>query len=103
MPTKRFLGEMVKEVSIRTGISRQDVRYVIEAFIEAIRESIGAGKMVAINHFGVFSRQHRREVHRKLKAQTALTPYTPARDYPVFRAAKAWRQEVRKPLRPDGP
>ena len=54
-------GGLVGEVARRTGLSKAEVARVVDASIDAIRESVVKGERVTLADFGTFERKHRNE------------------------------------------
>ena len=54
-------GGLVAEVSKRTGLSKADVGRVVDATIDAVRDSVVRGERVTLADFGTFERKHRNE------------------------------------------
>ena len=87
-------GGLVAEVAKRTGLSKAEVARVVDASIDAIRESVVSGERVTLADFGTFERKHRNErIARNPRApQTPIV--VPARDLPSFTPGKEFRGQV---------
>lgn len=64
------LDKLASEVAITTGLSKVQVKKVLDAtFHEISFNVIDLGDQVRINGFGVFTRAHRAERNRKIQGQ----------------------------------
>jgi len=58
--TKKIKSDIVKEISEKTGIFQQDVKLIVNAFIESIRNNLLANHKIEIRNLGTFhTRVHR--------------------------------------------
>lgn len=86
------LDKLASEVAITTGLSKAQVRKVIDATIQEISFNvIDLGDQVRINSFGVFTRAHRAERNRKIHGQLVNCP---AEQILHFRPYKEQRRAV---------
>jgi DNA-binding protein HU-beta len=87
-------GGLVAEVARRTGLSKAEVGRVLDAALEAIRDTVVRGDRVTLADFGTFERKHRnqRVARNPRKPQTPIV--VPARDLPSFTAGKEFRRRV---------
>ena len=87
-------GGLVAEVSRRTGLSKADVGRVIDASIDAIRDSVVRGDRVTLADFGTFERKHRNERIARNPRKPDVPIVVPARDLPSFTPGKEFRGQV---------
>ena len=87
-------GGLVTEVSKKTGLSKAEVARVIDASIDAIRDSVVRGDRVTLADFGTFERKHRNERIARNPRQPQVPIVVPARDLPAFTAGKEFRESV---------
>jgi DNA-binding protein HU-beta len=87
-------GGLVAEAARRTGLSKAEVGRVLDAALDAIRDTVVRGDRVTLADFGTFERKHRnqRVARNPRKPQTPIV--VPARDLPSFTAGKEFRRRV---------
>ncbi|MFA5497999.1 MAG: HU family DNA-binding protein [Candidatus Cloacimonadia bacterium] len=90
-------GDVVRLISDKTGIVREDIQVIIDSFFETVKESMRDGHHIEIRGFGTMKMRER-------KATTARNPKTgekvdiPARIVPTFKFSKNFRDEVTKEI-----
>jgi DNA-binding protein HU-beta len=87
-------GGLVAEVAKRTGLSKAEVARVVDASIDAIRESVVGGERVTLADFGTFERKHRNERIARNPRSPQTPIVVPARDLPSFTPGKEFRGQV---------
>ena len=87
-------GGLVAEVSKRTGLSKAEVGRVVDATIDAIRDSVVEGDRVTLADFGTFERKHRNQRVARNPRQPDVPIVVPARDLPSFTPGKEFRAQV---------
>ena len=88
-------AEIVNEVAKATGIERAQVTAVVEAFMEAVKDSLKKGNPVYLRGFGSFIIKHRAtKAARNITKHTTLT--IPAHDIPAFKPAKVFVASIKK-------
>jgi DNA-binding protein HU-beta len=87
-------GGLVAEVSKRTGLSKAEVGRVVDATIDAIRDSVVEGDRVTLADFGTFERKHRNQRIARNPRQPDVPIVVPARDLPSFTPGKEFRAQV---------
>lgn len=93
MPVKMSRRDLAAQVAAQFGVPKTKATEIITFIESEIRDTIQSGGEVRLAGFGNFKR-------RQSKARSGLNPATgekiriPAKKSPVFRAAKAWRDEV---------
>lgn len=87
-------GGLVAEVANRTGLSKAEVARVIDASIDAIRDSVVRGDRVTLADFGTFERKHRNQRIARNPRKPDVPIVVPARDLPSFTPGKEFRAAV---------
>lgn len=87
-------GGLVAEVSKRTGLSKADVGRVVDAAIDAIRETVVSGERVTLADFGTFERKHRNRRIARNPRKPDVAIVVPERDLPAFSPGKEFREGV---------
>ena len=83
-------ADIIEEIVTSTGITKKDVSTTVEAFMEAIKNSLLEKKEnVYLRGFGSFVVQHRPEqTARNIAKNTTLV--IAAHDFPSFKPAKSF-------------
>ena len=87
-------GGLVAEVAKHTGASKAEVGRVVDATIDAIRDSVVRGERVTLADFGTFERKHRNQRIARNPRKPDVPIVVPARDLPSFTAGKEFRSQV---------
>ncbi len=88
-------AEIVNEVAKSTGIEKNQVQAVVEAFMGTVKDSLAQGDPVYLRGFGSFIIKHRaQKAARNITKHTTLT--IPAHDIPAFKPAKVFIAAVKK-------
>ncbi|MCD4818091.1 MAG: integration host factor subunit beta [Candidatus Cloacimonetes bacterium] len=88
-------ADLVRVVSSETGIIRKDVALSVDAFLDAVKDSLKDGKHIEIRGFGTFKLKIRKErIGRNPKTEEKVL--VPARVVPTFKFSKALKEEVNK-------
>lgn len=88
-------ADLVQEISKQTGIDRNEVLMIVEAFMETVKGSLSRGKEVYLRGFGSFIIKRRAEkTGRNIGQNTTLI--IPAHDIPAFKPAKEFSNKVKK-------
>lgn len=89
-------ADIINEIADNTGIAKKDVSAVVEAFMESIKDSLLEQKEnVYLRGFGSFIVKHRAEkTARNISKNTTIT--IPAHDFPAFKPAKSFIEEMKK-------
>ncbi|MBN2460191.1 MAG: integration host factor subunit beta [Candidatus Cloacimonetes bacterium] len=86
-------ADLVRNVSAETGIIRKDVALAVDAFLEAVKDSMKEGKHIEIRGFGTFKLKVRKErIGRNPKTEEKVD--VPARVVPTFKFSRAFKEEV---------
>ena len=87
-------AEIVNEIAKETGIQKETVSTVVEAFMESVKNSHAKGNAVYLRGFGSFIIKHRAEkAARNITKNTTMT--IPAHNIPAFKPAKVFANEVK--------
>ena len=82
-------ADIINEIAESTGIPKKDVSAVIESFMETIKDSLLEKKEnVYLRGFGSFI------IKRNISKNTTIT--IPAHDFPSFKPAKVFIEDMRK-------
>ena len=87
--------ELINAMAEKAGLSKVDAKKALDAFVEAVSESLVKGDKVALIGFGTFETRVR-------AARTGRNPQTneeikiPASTTPAFKAGKALKERVNK-------
>jgi DNA-binding protein HU-beta len=93
-------GGLVAEVSKRTGVSKAEVGRVVDATIDAIKQSVVGGERVTLADFGTFERKHRNQRIARNPRRPEVPIVVPERDLPAFTPGKEFRRQVVGSSRP---
>ena len=86
-------ADLVRKVSEETGIIRKDVALAVDAFLEAVKDSMKEGKHIEIRGFGTFKLKERKSrIGRNPKTDEKVE--VPARIVPTFKFSRAFKEEV---------
>ncbi len=86
-------GELIEELSNKTGFTKTDTQKFVNAYVEVIRKSLRKGNRVQLVGFGTFKVTNR-------QARTGRNPQTgnlikiPAKKVPSFKAGKSLKEAV---------
>jgi DNA-binding protein HU-beta len=87
-------AEIVNEIAKETGIQKETVSTVVEAFMESVKNSLAKGNAVYLRGFGSFIIKHRAEkAARNITKNTTMT--IPAHNIPAFKPAKVFVSTVK--------
>lgn len=87
--------DLVAAVAAKTGLTKEDSKKAVDAFVAAVTEGLVNGEKVALVGFGTFEVSER-------PARTGLNPQTkekieiPAAKLPKFKAGKGLKEVVNK-------
>ena len=88
-------AEIVSEIAKKTGIEKKDVLNTIEAFMEAVKESLTKEENVYLRGFGSFIVKKRaQKTARNISKNTTII--IPAHNIPAFTPAKTFNISVKK-------
>ncbi len=87
-------AELVSEVSDKTGLTKKEIRNVIDVLTETIGDTLSKGEKVTLVGFGTFQVANKR-ARRGVNPQTRESIQIPARKVPKFVPGKALREKVK--------
>ena len=88
-------AEIVTEIAKKTGIEKKDVLNTIEAFMEAVKESLTKEENVYLRGFGSFIVKKRaQKTARNISKNTTII--IPEHNIPAFEPAKTFNISVKK-------
>lgn len=84
------LDKMVENTAVTAGVSKEQARKVIKAYLEEIKLALCKGDAVALREFGTFNPIHRAEKKGHNPA-TGESITIPAKDTVTFRISKKFK------------
>jgi DNA-binding protein HU-beta len=87
--------EFVNEVASKSGLSSRDASRAVDAFLDAITETLRGGGEVAFTGFGKFTTQHRKERQGVNPRNPTQKVTIPAATVPKFTAGSQLKQAVK--------
>ncbi len=87
-------AEIVADIANKTGIEKVTVQHTVEAFMDAVKNSMVKGDNVYLRGFGSFVIKKRAEkTGRNISKNTTII--IPAHNIPAFKPAKTFVSEVK--------
>lgn len=91
-------AEIVADIANKTGIEKVAVQATVEAFMEAVKNSMVSGQNVYLRGFGSFIIKKRAEkTGRNISRNTTLI--IPAHNIPSFKPAKTFVNKVKSSVK----
>ncbi len=91
-------AEIVAEIASKTNIEKLVVQQTVEAFMEAVKDSLVSGENVYLRGFGSFTTKRRAEkTGRNISKNTTII--IPAHNIPAFKPAKSFVNEVKSKVK----
>lgn len=88
-------ADIINEVTKSTGVSREDALNVVEAFMEAIKDSLAKEENVYLRGFGSFVVKKRaQKTARNISKNTTII--IPEHNIPAFKPAKSFAELLKK-------
>jgi DNA-binding protein HU-beta len=88
-------ADIVNEISGKTGIEKSTVLETIEAYMDAVKDSLANGENVYLRGFGSFIVKKRaQKTARNISKNTTII--IPEHNIPVFKPAKTFTSAVKK-------
>ena len=87
--------ELIASVAEKAGLSKKDAEKAVSAILESVVEAVASGDKVQLVGFGTFEVRNR-EARTGRNPRTKETIQIPASKQPVFKAGKAFKDEVAK-------
>ncbi len=87
-------ADIVNEISKNTGVEKITVQKTVEAFMEAVKDSLVTNKNVYLRGFGSFIVKKRaKKTARNISKNTTIV--IPAHNIPSFKPAKSFINKVK--------
>lgn len=91
-------AEIVAEIANKTNIEKLVVQQTVEAFMEAVKDSLVSGENVYLRGFGSFTTKRRAEkTGRNISKNTTII--IPAHNIPAFKPSKTFVNEVKNTVK----
>ena len=91
-------ADLINEVSKKTGIEKVIVKETIEAFMDAIKESLKGNNNVYLRRFGSFVVKKRaQKTARNISKNTTIV--IPEHFIPAFKPSKIFLEEVKESVK----
>ena len=87
--------ELIAAIAEKAGLTKKDAERVLNATVDSISGALAAGDRVQVSGFGIFEVKTR-EARVGRNPRTKETIQIPATKTPVFKAAKALKDNVAK-------
>ena len=87
--------DIINQIFLKSNLNKQEIKYIIESFMNEIKESLNNGENVYLRGFGTFELKKRAEKTARniLKNKTIKVP---AHHIPKFKPSKSFKNEVLK-------
>ena len=87
-------ADIVNEIAKKTGVEKNQIQTIVEAFMEEVKESLVKEDNVYLRGFGSFIIKKRAEkVARNISKNTTIT--IPAHNIPAFKPAKSFVAKIK--------
>ena len=87
-------ADIVNEIAKKTGVEKNQIQTIVEAFMEEVKESLVKEENVYLRGFGSFIIKKRAEkVARNISKNTTIT--IPAHNIPAFKPAKSFASKIK--------
>jgi DNA-binding protein HU-beta len=91
-------ADIVNEISKKTGVEKTVVQNNIEAFMEAVKDSLASGKNVYLRGFGSFIVKKRaKKTARNISKNTTII--IPEHFIPSFKPAKVFVSKIKETVK----
>lgn len=91
-------ADIINEIATTTGMEKNDVSRVVEAFMESVKGNMSKGENVFLRGFGSFVVKTRAEkTGRNISKNSAII--IPAHNIPSFKPAKVFVEEVKSKVK----
>jgi len=87
-------ADLVDQVAGRTGLTKRDVALVVEALLEAVKDSLAAHKHIEIREFGTFKVKKRKASMKYNPRDRSQKVIVPEKMVPVFKPSKFLKERV---------
>lgn len=85
--------ELVNLIADSAGLSKKDAEAALAGFVDGVKSALKKGDSVTLVGFGTFSVSHR-NARTGRNPQTGAAINIPARNVPVFKAGKGFKEVV---------
>ncbi|MCL2063479.1 MAG: integration host factor subunit beta [Candidatus Cloacimonetes bacterium] len=93
-------ADLVRKITVETGIVRRDVAIVVDSLLEAIKDTMKKGNHIEIRLFGTFNLRIRKaRIGRNPKTNDKVN--VPKRVVPTFKFSKEFKTDILKNVKPD--
>ncbi len=87
-------ADIVNEIAKKTGVEKNQIQTIVEAFMEEVKGSLAKEENVYLRGFGSFIIKKRAEkVARNISKNTTIT--IPAHNIPAFKPAKSFASQIK--------
>ncbi|MBO7219780.1 MAG: integration host factor subunit beta [Alistipes sp.] len=87
-------ADIVSEIAKKTGVEKNQIQTIVEAFMEEVKGSLAKEENVYLRGFGSFIIKKRAEkVARNISKNTTIT--IPAHNIPAFKPAKSFASQIK--------
>jgi DNA-binding protein HU-beta len=87
-------AEVISIISDKTGVDKAVTSITVEAFFQAVKETLSSGEAIYVRGFGSFVNKKRAEKKaRNISKKTTVT--VPAHYIPSFKPSKEFVEEVK--------
>lgn len=87
-------ADMVTEIAKRTGVSKANIKIVIETFLQLIKEAIQEGMSIQLRGFGTFFRK-RKASKKARNISKGITIEIPAHEVPAYKPCKEFADSIK--------
>ena len=87
-------ADLVDLVADRTGLTKRDVAAVVEALLEAIKDSLAGHRHIEIREFGTFKVKRRKASMKYNPRDRSQKVVVPEKMVPVFKPSKFLKERV---------
>ena len=84
--------ELVERIAQRSGLQRNDVKTVVQGFLDAVVEELGQGNRLEFRDFGVFEVRHR-AARNAQNPKTLVPVQVPAKRTVRFKPGRLMREQ----------
>jgi len=86
-------ADLVKDISVETGIIRRDVAIVVDSLLSIIKEKMKEGNHIEIRHFGTYKLKVRKPRMGRNPKTNAKVP-VPERVVPTFKFSREFKMDI---------
>lgn len=89
-------SDLITKIAEKSGLNKADATRALDAFLDAVQESLIAGEKVQLVGFGTFETRERKAREGRNPRNPEETIKIPASTAPVFKAGKSLKEAVNK-------